>query len=154
MMPWIWLVVAYMLLFLEFYLPGGIMAIGAVVFFIASIVHAALLYEISTVVLFFVASLIGVGFVIRLSLSRVKKSSDTIFLNSDQEGFEGVEKKSTHIGKEGVALSDLSPSGVVRIEGSREQVVCQEGYVEKGSTVVVVDSRGGYLVVRPKGGEK
>jgi len=51
------------------------------------------------------------------------------------------------IGKEGVALTDLSPEGFVKIEGETWRAISQEGSIEKGERVRVVSWRGIKLVV-------
>jgi len=152
--PFLWLLVAFVLLFLEFYLPGGIMAMISSVLFLIALVSAYQAFGLIGSIVFFILSLFGVIIVARYALVRLKRSKDTFFLQDSQEGYEGSEKRPEYIGKEGVTLSDLGPSGFAMIEGRRLQVVCQERYVDKGEQIVVVDSRGGYLIVSPKNSEK
>jgi len=147
-MPWIWLVLAMVLLFLEFYLPGGFMALASIVFLIIAWITAFQTFSTAISILFFLASFLVCAFVIRYALSHIK-TSDAIFLREDQKGYEGVEKTPEYIGKEGISVTDLGPSGYALIEEKRLQVVCQQRYVEKGEKIVVVDSRGGYLLVQP-----
>ncbi len=52
------------------------------------------------------------------------------------------------IGKAGVAVTDLRPVGVALIDKERLDVVCQEGYLPKGTPVVVVSDEGYRKVVR------
>lgn len=51
-------------------------------------------------------------------------------------------------GAEGVALTDLRPSGTAEIAGERLDVVAEEGWVPIGAPVRVVHSEGWRLVVR------
>jgi membrane-bound serine protease (ClpP class) len=148
MLAWLWLVIAFVLLFLEFYLPGGIMAMISVVFFLLALVYGYQIYGIAGGVLFFLISLFGGGAVIWFALTSIRKSRNTFILQSDQEGYEGSEKKPEYIGKEGVAVTDLSPAGFILIDEKRIQVISQDGYVEKGKNVAVIESRGGYLIVK------
>jgi len=148
MLAWLWLVIAFVLLFLEFYLPGGIMAMVAIAFFLLAIVYGYQIYGIAGGAFFLVASFLGTGVVIWSALTSIRKSRNTFILQSDQEGYEGSERQPEHIGKEGVTVTDLSPAGFAQIDGNRIQVVSQQGYVEKGTDVAVIDSRGGYLIVK------
>jgi len=52
------------------------------------------------------------------------------------------------IGKIGVAMTDLRPVGVALIDKQRVDVVCEEGYLPKGTNVVVVRDEGYRKVVR------
>ncbi|MFH1006877.1 MAG: NfeD family protein [Candidatus Latescibacterota bacterium] len=74
-------------------------------------------------------------------------------LNSKESGDEGF--RSTRfelealVGKEGVALTPLRPSGTATIEGQRIDVVTGGGFVERHSKIVVVEVEGNRVVVRP-----
>ncbi len=52
------------------------------------------------------------------------------------------------IGKAGVAMTDLRPVGVALIDKHRVDVVCEEGYLPKGTNIVVVRDEGYRKVVR------
>lgn len=150
MIPILLLLAALCALFLEFCLPGGILGLISFVLFLVSIVSAYQTFEgIGFIFFLFISSCLLV-FVIRYSLRVLRSTNNTLCLHDTQEGYEGSECMPEYIGKEGIALCDLRPAGFVHIEGNRLQVVCQQKYVDKGERVVVVASRGGYLVVSPK----
>lgn len=148
-MPLLWMFVAFLLVFLEFFLPGGIMGMAATVFFVLSWISAYQTYGPVISILFFFISVVFCGIVVWFALKRLQKNTNTFRLQADQEGYEGVDKKSEYIGKHGVAVTDLGPAGFIVIEGQRLQVVCQARYIEKGEKVIVIESRGGYLLVKP-----
>jgi len=154
MLAWICLLIAFVLLFLEFYLPGGIMTMIAIVFFGLALAYGYQFYGIMGGILIFLISFVGGGIVAWFALTSMRKTTNTFILQSDQEGYEGSEKQPEHIGKEGVAVTDLSPAGFALIDGKRLQVIGQDRYVEKGETLVVVDSRGGYLIVKTSSSNK
>lgn len=52
------------------------------------------------------------------------------------------------VGKEGVALTVLKPSGKIKIEGEHYDAQVITGYVEKGKSVIVVSSEGVTLKVK------
>jgi len=153
-MLWLWLILAFVLLFLEFYLPGGIsLAIGTI-FFILALIQAYQFFGPVAAVIMFFGILIGVVIVVKVALKTLQSRSkdNTFLLESDQEGFEGVEREKELTGKRGEADSDLKPSGYIVIEGKRKQAICQGRYIEKGERVLVIESRGGYVIVKPING--
>lgn len=147
------LLVGLLLIFLEFFLPGGVMGaagglivIGSVILF-ASTGHGAV-----EVLLFAAAAVAGVAVVIKFALQRVKKADPELGLYShgDQEGYQASGYDKDMIGEEGEALSDLRPSGHVVIHSRRHQAVSQSGYITSGDKIVVVDGRGAHLIVKLK----
>ena len=64
-------------------------------------------------------------------------------------GYESAEKRSDLIGAEGVAATDLRPSGVGIFHDERVDVVSQSEWIEEGTPVRVVSAEGYRLVVRP-----
>lgn len=54
------------------------------------------------------------------------------------------------IGEEGIAVTDLFPTGEIRVGGRRYQARGSLNQIEKGTPVVVVDHKDFALIVRPK----
>lgn len=54
------------------------------------------------------------------------------------------------IGEEGIAVTDLFPSGEIKIQGRRYQARGALNQIEKGTPVVVVDHKDFALIVKPK----
>lgn len=54
------------------------------------------------------------------------------------------------VGKTGVAISPLRPSGAVRIEGHRVVAIAENGMIAEGTAVTVIAARGTDLIVRPE----
>lgn len=69
-----------------------------------------------------------------------------------EDGWVGVDDHQDLVGLEGVALSDLRPSGVIKLNDRAEHqqwdCVAEGGYIEKGDRVKVISSNGPSLVVR------
>lgn len=74
-----------------------------------------------------------------------------IALNADQknsEGYIGVPKKYFDmIGKEGVAITMLRPSGKIEVEGSIYDAVAYPGYIDEGKKIKVTKYESGQLYV-------
>lgn len=58
------------------------------------------------------------------------------------------EELSELVGAEGIALSDLRPSGKARIDGRKVDVVTEGDYLDKGDMLVVYQVIGGRIIVR------
>lgn len=152
-MPWILLIVGLLLIFVEFYLPGAVLGTIGVIMLLASIVTFAQETES-------IAALIGFIFLVGLSivylvyytLQRIRKTSKegTMYLDSDQEGYFASGFAKETIGKEGIAASDLKPSGHIYVEGIEYQAMAESGYITKGTHIEVIGGRGANLIVTLK----
>ncbi|MCH9626621.1 MAG: hypothetical protein S4CHLAM2_02470 [Chlamydiales bacterium] len=148
--------VGFLMIFLEFFLPGGIMgAIGALLVLISIVLFALKAQSALAIVLYVTGSLVGMGVLIWFAIWRIKTGRATgIFLNTAQEGYVASSFDKGLIGAEGEALSDLKPAGHILAKEKRYQAVSKTGYVVKGSKIVVVGGEGAHLIVKLKGEAK
>lgn len=152
-MPFLFLAAGLALIFIEFYLPGMIMGIsGSILVVISVILFAAEAQSTASVALYILGVLIAIGLLIRFTLKRIRNtaSKKTIYLDSDQEGYVAASYLQEAIGKTGIALTDLKPSGHALIEGKRLQVLSESGYITAGTEIHVIRGQGAHLVVKPK----
>lgn len=145
------LVLSLLLLFLEFCLPGGILAILAACSYFAALyllIYSG--YGIGQIVLFFVISQLLVIATVKIAIRYIRKSSkdNTFFLEVTQTGYQGAFVDKTLIGKVGSAVSDMGPSGFVLIDGKRLQAISSGPYITRGEAIVVIGAQGAYLVVQ------
>jgi len=146
------LFVGLLLVFLEFFLPGGIMGTAGGLIIVSSIVLFAMASDSPIMTfLFVVGALFSLTVVIRLALWRISHSKcrDGLFSLDDQEGYHAPVFDEALIGKGGKAFTDLKPSGHVTIEGIKHQAVSQSGYILKGAEVTVIGGKEAYLIVKP-----
>lgn len=69
-------------------------------------------------------------------------------LNADQEGFQATPNEPEKaMGKIGLAITDLRPSGKVEIDGIQYDAVSEREFIEKGKLVKVIKYRIGQLYV-------
>ncbi|MGD2169680.1 MAG: NfeD family protein [Chlamydiota bacterium] len=144
-------VVGLLLIYFEFFLPGGIMGVAGGILLISSIVILLLNDPGSFVLVIFIASLITALLVtIKIALWRVRSTGKkgTIFLDSDQTGYFASFYDKELIGKLGIAESDLKPSGHVKVDDASYQAVSKGRYINKGSTVQVIGGEGSRLIVK------
>ncbi len=151
-MPYVLLLLGLVFIWLEFYLPGGALAVaGALFVFAALVVYCTQSTSIIGSLLFFTATCAAVYFVIRFAISRIRQSAkkNTFFLAQDQEGYKAAEYCAELIGKKGVTVTEFGPSGYVLIEGKRYPAICRGPYLDKGTAVEVIAGESGHLIVKP-----
>ncbi len=149
---------ALMLLFLELFLPSaGILAIGAT---ICAVIGLVMLFRydttwgaLGTVITLIVGPAVGLY---GLSIWKYTPIGRRV-INAPTE--EEIARKLTEearrrealqqiVGKEGEALTDLRPIGVVQIEGQRHDASSETGFIEAGSRVKVIAAEPQQLRVR------
>ncbi|MCB1135512.1 MAG: serine protease [Chlamydiia bacterium] len=146
------LLTGLLLVYLEFFLPGGVMgALGGILMLLSVIVFAGESSTFLPVVGFFLAAAVGLALVVRLAIWRIRAASPerSVYLASDQKGYVASSFDEGAIGQEGEVLSDLKPSGFVFVDGRKQQAISQTGYIKSGCHVVVIGGRGSYLIVKP-----
>ncbi len=151
MIPFLLLGGGLLRIFVEFYLPGGIMGVAGSLLVVASIgLFGTQTKSPFALGAFIVLAAVLVGGLIRFALWRLKKGKGpkSISLNTNQEGYVASVFAQEYVGKEGEALSDLKPSGHIQIEGKRFQAVSKVGYVYKGTKVLVVGGEGAHLYIK------
>lgn len=69
--------------------------------------------------------------------------------SSVEDGYVAVRDLSRYVGREGVAVSMLRPSGVAKIDGDRMDVITDCEYIEKGTKIKVIKAKAGRIIVAP-----
>jgi membrane-bound serine protease (ClpP class) len=143
--------VAVLCLYFEFFLPGGILALFAVVLaFIGAWLFFAGVQELWICAVYLVALVGCAALVSGLALRQIRRSKDSFCLHADQEGFSTGLLGKELLGKQGIVSSELKPAGHVRIEGQLYQAVSQGHFIGPDEEVEVVSVRGSHLVVKAK----
>ena len=154
--PGIWIVVVFLagviLLFVEAVVPGfGVFGLAGITAMIISIYLASatdpqalrslMVAVVATVLLGAVLGRYALkkGLWTRLSLPASLTT---------EEGYVPTAIRRDLVGREGVALTPLRPSGLANIEGERIDVVTEGGYALAGAGVRVTKVEGGRVVVR------
>ena len=148
--PYILLATGLILIFLEFFLPGGVLGIAGGVLVLLSVVVFAMQVTSGLYVFLYAAGcVLFVGLLILYTIQRIKKGKvKGIFLNTEQKGYYASAFDKSLVGKRGKALTDLRPAGHILVEGKRYQAVSITGYLEKGTPIEVVGGEGAHLRVK------
>lgn len=145
-------VLGIVLLFLEFFVPGGILGVLGLIALITGIMLSveSLLQGIIYVslLLFTLAVLIALSF----RFSTTRRFWERFTLKTRQTKNEGyIAPKPSYenfIGTQGVALSQLRPAGTADFSGIRLDVVTEGGFIANGSKILVIAVEGTRVIVR------
>jgi membrane-bound ClpP family serine protease len=142
----------FLLIFLEFFLPGAVMAIGGSVLLLAS----AFFFHMSdprplALLLYLAGLLFAVYLIVRIALWRLRASARVRNISEGlQEGFQASVYPKELIGKAGIAATDLKPSGQIWLDDRTFEALSKAGAIEKGTPVEILSGQGSHLIVRPK----
>ena len=135
------------LIFLEFFLPKAIMAIGGTILLTASLIVFHFTYPAwLSLFIYFLTLLSAVYLVVKIGLVR---GNDSLNQVEPLESYQACLYPKELVGKIGVTTSDLSPSGLVIINDRTFQAVAGVGFIEKGATIKVLGGESSRLIVGP-----
>ncbi len=142
-------IAGYLLILLDLVLiPGAVLLTAGCGIVLYAIYLNYLEYGLVSSLIHLAISLAFVPKAIGWSLNRVALKNEM----DKEDGYVGIPDRDHLIGKKGVALSDLRPSGTVGLREGEEDIrldcVAEGGYIERGSPVSIVEDRGPSLVVR------
>lgn len=140
------------MIFLEFFVPGGILAVlGAIAIIAGTVILSVWGPGWNVAGPYLIVCLLLSALTCYIAIRRIKKSGkkDSFYHSKDQEGYVSFSLSSELVGKTGIAVSDLKPSGHVSIEGSPFQAVSERGYINKDTEIVVLSIGPAYLIVKP-----
>lgn len=154
--PYVWLLFAagIILMALEVFIPsfgilgllGGGSLIGGVIMAAWATGHA-----LQSLGIAFVLAAAAVGIVVFVFKERgiwnrfILKDSLT-----SEAGYNSAVTRFDLVGRDGVSLTPLRPSGTVMIDGERIDVVSEGAFIERDKAVTIVKAEGGRVVVQEK----
>jgi membrane-bound ClpP family serine protease len=151
MTPFILLLLGLLLIFLEFYMPGAIMAILGTIMVVASIFSfIGQDHSLEAILIFTLGVVASVIFLIKYTLKYIPKAKNdySIYLKGDQEGYVASTFDKSAIGKNAKVLADLKPGGYILVDGKRQQAISISGYISEGNEVIVIAGEGESLIVK------
>lgn len=156
--PFILVLAAVAFLILEVFIPsGGILATLSALAFVASIVAAFFYGGLQQGTYFLAGVSILIPALIYLSIKLWPKTPiGRKILNlpagGEQTLPERLSERQQWLGRRGIAVTPMLPSGAIRIEGRTIDAISDGVSIEKGTEIEVHAIRGNYLVVRPARG--
>ncbi len=140
------------LLMIEMFMPGfGIAGgVGIVLLIIGIVMTARTVLEALVMILVLILLIALLLLVILRSAKKGKLSKKLILRSASKReaGFTATENSTSLIGKEGIAVSPLRPSGIGEFDGKRLDVVSEGLYMECGEKIRIVQAEGRRIVVK------
>lgn len=151
MNPYLILMLGYLLIFIEFYIPGAVMGVIGGILVASSVFIFTLQSESFLAILLYIfLVVIGLILLFKIALWKIKNAdpSSSIYSDANQHGYKASHFDKKLIGKTGVVLSDLKPGGYIVIEGVQYQAISETGYIVKGEEVIVIHGQEDCLIVK------
>lgn len=144
--------VGLIFIFLEFFLPGTVLAILGALTLVASVAlcfsHLPAIYA----TLYLLLVLLAILAVCKIALWRIRASGKKgdFYLPDDQEGYVASSFDKELIGKKGTVATELKPAGNIAIDGVQYSALSEGGFIPRGSPIEVIGGKGSHLIVREK----
>jgi membrane-bound serine protease (ClpP class) len=150
LLPYVLLTISLVLIFFEFFIPGGLFAIVGTILFILSFFSFASLASPLALLLFAIGAVLLLILVIRLAISLIKKSGkeNTLLSDKDQQGYQASSLDPSLFGKVGIATTVLKPTGKIEVDGQIVQAASNQGYIVAGTAIKIVGGEGAHYIVR------
>ncbi|MFN3466497.1 MAG: NfeD family protein [Candidatus Brocadiales bacterium] len=138
-------IVGLVAVFAEILLPGMIIGICGALCVAGSIYFAYQAGEKTLGNVLLVASIFSIPLLVFLWY---RMTSRTFAITASEEGFSASGGFEKLLGKEGVAVTPLHPSGIAQIEGRRVDVLSRGEMVPSSTRVKVIEVKGNKVVVK------
>jgi len=146
------LILGFVLVGVEMALPGfGLAGAGGIICLISGIVMTAKTISTGIVMAIIIIVILGIMLAVILTIMGSKKVKPPIVLNEDVKGKQGFLNSSDLeylIGKEGLSITDLRPSGKGDFDGVTFDVLSEGMYILKGKKIKIIMVKGNKLVVK------
>lgn len=144
------IIVALLLFFFEIFVPGGFLAIAALLVLVTACSFAYTEIGPMAAVVTFTVSVVLSLLMFLLELKILSKSTfgQRFFLKSSlKETSTKAQAGQEVIGKQGRAQTRLNPTGMVEVDGIYYEAFSQNGLLEKGVTIEVISQDNFRLIV-------
>ena len=143
------IITAFVLFFFEIFVPGGVLAVLGGIMLLAASAVAYTEFGAIWAITVFSCGLVGalVMFFLEIRLISHTRFGRQLSLQSSISAKLNPKADENLIGKEGVTLTILAPSGKVEIEGKSYTASAQDGYLQKGVSIRVLRTETFKLIV-------
>ncbi len=142
--------VGLIFIFLEFFLPGTVLAILGALTLVASVALCFSQLPAVYATLYLLLVLLAILAVCKIALLRIRASGKKgdFYLPDDQEGYVASFFDKELIGKKGTVATELKPAGNVAIDGVQYSALSEGGFIPRGFPIEVIGGKGSHLIVR------
>lgn len=134
----------------ELVLPGGILGVVGAICLLGAVVTTFITYG-ATAGTIALAAVVAIGLVSlriwmrffhRLPFTKQLVLNETVGIDAQ------VPARAALIGRTGISLTELMPSGHAEIGGEKFDVIAEGAAIRRGATIIVVETRGPSVMVR------
>ena len=145
-------VTGLILLVIEAIIPGfGLPGISGIILVVLGAILA--MASVTQALMSVSVAIIITTLITLLLIKRGSKSPifDKIILDiqhKEEEGYVSAKPKDEYLGKEGIAVTELRPSGIIEIDGRRLDALSSGNFIQKNTRVKVIKVEGSKIIVR------
>ncbi|NMB42515.1 MAG: serine protease [Clostridiales bacterium] len=145
-------VLGFILIGIEMYLPGleGPGIAGAISLILGIFITAESIKD-GVIITLIVLAILIIMFVIIVKFLSKGYSNSPIVLKDELKTDSGFTSSNTYdelIGKKGIAVTDLRPSGTGKFDGKEYDIITEGKYINKGTNIVVYKVEGVRIIVK------
>lgn len=145
-------VAGFILIGIEMAIPGfSIPGVSGIICLVVAVFLVSDSFIEGAIITLIIMALLGMMFAIILSiLSKVKLKSPIILKDEQnkEKGFISSNDLKYLLGKQGVAVTDLRPSGTADFDGIEFDVISEGKYISKDTRLVIYKVQGSKLIVK------
>lgn len=146
------MIAGFILVGIEMVLPGfSFPGITGIVCLVVSIFINAQTVEEGIIITIVIVAILGVMLAVILGLLSKGKLAKPIILSEElntEKGYISSKDLNYLLGKEGIASTDLRPSGIGDFEGINFDVITSGNYIVKGTPIIIAEVKGSKLIVK------
>lgn len=135
----------------EIFVPGGVLGVIGGMALLAAVVAGFVAFGPQGGMLAAMIILVFLGLSIVLWMHFLPKTrlGKTLTLSTDSAGYKSAATSLRDmVGKTGVAITPLGPSGLIKIDGMRVDAVAEGKWIDSGAQVRVIHVTGNHITVR------
>ena len=145
-------IIGFVLLIIEVIIPGfGLPGISGIILIITGTILAMGTITSALVSLSVAIIITAIITILLIKFGHKSPHLENVVLNTqqkDDEGYLSTITQDKYLGKTGITISELRPSGIIEIDGRRLDALSEGVFIPKGTTIKVVRVEGSKIIVR------
>lgn len=148
-------IAGFILIGIEMAIPGfSIPGVSGIICLVVAIFLVSDSFVEGAIIALIIMALLGIMFAVILGILSKAKLKSPIILRDEQnkeKGFISSNDLKYLLGKQGVAVTDLRPSGTADFDGIEFDVISEGKYINKGTRLEIYKVQGSKLIVKAVG---
>lgn len=145
-------VIGFILLLVEFFVPGGIVGFIGLALIIVGLILAgeSVTHMAFSIIIAMFVALLGMVIIMKFFGKKMHVFNKLVLKDatSTDEGYVSNENRYDLLDQQGTTLTPMRPAGVIELNGERIDAVSEGSFIEKGKTVQIIKVEGSRIVVR------